>query len=89
MNLPTNETVSSRLVSLLNCPGPCSCNLSPSVYETLHQIELLTANKLSGKTVWKANTEGCEHQSCFLTCPNICETLSVYIPSAGRNVKGS
>lgn len=79
MNLPTDEIVSSWLVSLLNCPVTYSCNLSPSVYKILHQIELLTANKLSGKCVWKANTKGCEHQSRFLTCLNICETLFLII----------
>lgn len=36
MNLPTDEIVSSWLVSLLNCPVTYSCNLSPSVYEILH-----------------------------------------------------
>lgn len=79
MNLPTDELIFSWLVSLLNCPVTYSRNLPPPVYEILHQIELLTANKLPGKYVWKTNIKGYEHQSCFLTCLNICETFFLII----------
>lgn len=77
--VPTDELVSSWLVSLLSCLSLYSRNLSPSVYKILHQIELFTANKLSGKCAWEANREVCEHQSWLLTHLNICESLSLII----------